>query len=51
LQSAIREGKFRQDFFYRLNAFHITMPPLRGRREDIRGLVAALWSKLKKHGL
>jgi DNA-binding NtrC family response regulator len=41
LQAAIREGKFRQDLFYRLNVFHIQMPPLRGRREDIPALADA----------
>jgi len=38
LQAAIRDGKFRQDLFYRLNVFHIQMPPLRARREDVPAL-------------
>jgi two-component system, NtrC family, response regulator AtoC len=40
LAAAIREGKFRQDLFYRLNVFHIEVPALRARREDIPRLAA-----------
>jgi len=35
LKDAIRDGYFRKDLFYRLSAFHIIVPPLRKRREDI----------------
>ena len=36
LKSMIREGKFREDLFYRLNVMSIHLPPLRDRIEDIR---------------
>ncbi len=51
LDAAIREGKFREDLFYRLNVFPIPLPPLRDRKDDLPALTAALLSDLNvKHG-
>ncbi len=38
LSAALREGAFRRDLFYRLNVFHVRMPPLRHRQEDVPAL-------------
>ena len=40
LEQAMREGRFREDLFYRLNVLRIELPPLAARKEDLRLLLA-----------
>ena len=50
LETAITENKFRNDLYYRLNVFHIFLPPLRDRKDDIPMLAATLMRNLnQKH--
>ncbi len=44
LEAAVREGRFREDLFYRLNVIAIGIPPLRERPDDIPAVAARLLS-------
>ncbi len=48
LPQAIEQGKFREDLFYRLNVFPISLPPLRDRKDDVLLLANHFLVKLAK---
>ncbi len=48
LVAAAAEGRFREDLMYRLDVVRIELPPLRARRQDLRGLVDYFVTKLSR---
>ncbi|HMD31179.1 MAG TPA: sigma-54 dependent transcriptional regulator [Candidatus Acidoferrales bacterium] len=50
-EQAVAQGLLRQDLYFRLNVFHIHLPPLRARKEDLPALVDAILADVSaKHG-
>jgi transcriptional regulator with PAS, ATPase and Fis domain len=51
LHNAVKEGRFREDLFYRLNVFPILIPPLRDRKDDLPVLLEYCLDKFSRcHG-
>ncbi len=49
IAEAIRQGRFREDLFYRINTVQVDLPPLRTRPEDIAWLLARFFDQFSGH--
>lgn len=50
IEQMVKEGKFREDLYYRLNIICLTIPPLRERMEDLPEIIQAIIERLKQNG-
>ena len=48
LEALVREGRFREDLYYRINTVHVALPPLRERKEDIVPLAEMFMERYAK---
>ena len=51
LAAMVRDGKFREDLFHRLNVVQILVPPLRDHKSDIEQIANGYWLKQHRHRL